>query len=329
MKKLLLSCFIAIAVLGTGCHKDEEFEAQKYGIKNTEVKGIGFVQSNYSEAILADATPQVIRSVQVGLSANELPKTPMNYTVVVSPTLIPAGTTLLPASAYTFKATNTVPAGTYNAPFEIIIPNASLLNSNITYGIAFTLTSADNGYAVAQNSRTFSMSINIKNKYDGVYSNTGTFVDFINAAFTGNYPLTYRLVTTGPSSVDVQLLVNGTWAPAYLFLNNGGGTFFGSYGLTMTFNPSAGDIISDLHNYYGDPTKSMTPVGDPSLGSGAPNFASANTRRAVLDPTGINKYDNATKVIRIKHFLIQTNQSTGPNPRSAFNETWTYIGPRP
>lgn len=328
MKKLLLSSLIALSILGTGCLKDKDYEDEKYGTLNTEVKGISFVRSIYPEAILADATPQTISTVQVGLSANELPKTSMSYTVAVAPTLIPAGTTLLPASAYTFKATNTVPAGTYNAPFEVVILNASLLNSNIRYGIAFTITSADNGYTVAQNSKVFSMSINIKNKYDGVYSNAGTFVDFVNAAFTGNYPLTYRLVTTGPSSVDVQLSVNGTFSPAYLFLNNGGGTFFGSYGLTMTFNPAT-DVISDLHNYYGDPSKPMTAVGDPSTGSGAPLFISSNTRRAVLDPTGTNKYDNATKTIRIKHFLIQGNQPTGPNPRSAFNETWTYIGPRP
>lgn len=329
MKKILLSCLVAFALLGTGCHKDEQYEAQKYGILNTEVKGLGFVKSIFSEALLADATPQKILSVEVGVSSNELPKTAINYTVVASPTLIPAGTTLLPASAYTFKSTNTVPAGAVHSVFEIVLTNASLLNSNLTYGVAFTLTSADNGYTVAQNSKVVSISINIKNKYDGVYSNMGTFRDFVNAAFTGNYPLTYRLVTTGPSSVDVQLLVNGTYAPAYLFLNNGGGTFFGSYGLTMTFNPAAGDIISDLHNYYGDPSKPATAIGDPSLGTGAPNFASANTRRAVLDPTGINKYDNATKVIKIKHFIIQSNQSTGPNPRSALNETWTYTGPRP
>ncbi|RYZ35135.1 MAG: DUF1735 domain-containing protein [Sphingobacteriales bacterium] len=278
---------------------------------------------------MADATPQVIRTVQIGVSANNAPATPITYTAVASPTLIPAGTTLLPASAYTFPATGTIPAGAYSAPFEITITNASLLNSNLTYGLAFTLTSASDGYTIAENAKVITMKINIKNKYDGVYNVTGTFTDFVMpGVFTGNYPLTYRLVTTGPSSVDVQMLINSVWQPGYLFLNAGAGTFFGSYGLTMTFNPTS-DVISDLHNYYGDRTKALTSVGDPSLGTGAPNYVASNTRSARLDPTGVNAYFPATKTIRIKHFMIQTNQPTGPNPRSAFDETWTYTGPRP
>ncbi|MFN0081670.1 MAG: hypothetical protein ACKVOM_04060 [Ferruginibacter sp.] len=276
MKKLLLSSLVALSILGTGCLKDKDYEDQKYGIQNTEVKGIGFVQSNVIVALLANATPQTITSAQVGLSANDVPKAGMNYTVVASPSLIPAGTTLLPSSAYTFKASNSVPAGTYNAPFEIVVPNASLLNSNLSYGVAFTITSADNGYIVAENSKVVAFTINVKNIYDGIYSVVSGNVtrytapgvvenpSTLNGSLAGNPDVI--LSTSGPSSVAIPIAGQA----GGLRWGNGSGSFVaGVDGITLTVNQTS-NLVSSVSaanatfgnwvgrpNYYDPATKTF------------------------------------------------------------------------
>ncbi len=337
MKKILVSALsvIALAVLGTGCLKDKDFEDQRYGTVVGDARAVSFPQSRSANSITYGVVSSITsQDIQGPIIAIEGPtqSSDVNVTLQVNDALVTADPTLtvLPASEYTLDLTRTIPAGAvYDSAFMITLPNSSNLDPNLIYAIGLTIASADNGFSVASNMRNLVLKFTVKNKYDGVYTITGTYVDNSNANFSGRYPLEYRLVTTGPASVDVQLLVNGSWDPAYLFSNNGAGSFYGSYGLTMTFDPTTDDII-DLHNYYGDPSKAITAVGNPSLGSGAPNFASSNGRRAVLDPTGLNNWDGsgATPIITIKHFMLQP--SVVPvGPRVELDEVWEYTGPRP
>ncbi len=326
MKKIILSSLVATAVFVSGCLKDKDFDDHVYGTGASGSKGIGFKNTSFKLALSADATPQVLTSVIVGINADRQPATDVSYTVVSTPSLLPTGVTVLPASAFTIASPGTVKAGQYFDTLEVTLTNASLLNPNLTYGIGLTLTGADAGYTIQGNGNTAVITFNVKNKYDGVYTVTGTMVDLSNATFSGRYPLEFELVTVGPSSVDVKMVINGALVPGYLFSAAGAGSFFGSFGLTMTFDPVT-NTISDLHNYYGDPTKSANDIGNPALGSGAPNYAASNTRRATLDPTGLNKWDPATKIISIKYFMLQP--SVVPvGPRVTFNESWKYVRAR-
>ena len=81
-------------------------------------------------------------------------------------------------------------------------------------------------------------------------------------------------------------------------------TYYGSFGLIINFDAS--DNVSSLSNYYGQP--------------------SGNGRSANVDPSGINKYDPATKTIKIKYWMDQPSVVT-PH-RTYFNETWKFVGPR-
>ncbi|MEJ7625348.1 MAG: hypothetical protein WKF35_00680 [Ferruginibacter sp.] len=220
--------------------------------------------------------------------------------------------------------TVTFAPGEFAKQIDVVVPNATVLDPSSLYGLGFRILTATQGVITKNN--VLIISVGAKNKYDGVYNVTGTFSDITNPMFFGSYPKEIFLVTTGASSVDVKITVNGELAPAYLFLNGTAGTFYGSFGLTMTFDPAT-DVITDLHNYYGDPSKAATGVGNPASGTGAPLFAASNTRRAVLDPSGINAYDAATKTVRIKYFLVQPS-AVPVGPRSFFNEVWTYTGPR-
>lgn len=211
---------------------------------------------------------------------------------------------------------------------KINIPNATLFDPSSTYAFPFTIISVSPDNTIS-NSHSIISLIGAKNDYDGVYEVTGSFVDYTNATFMGYYPNEYHLVTTGASSVDVKQEINGAYVPGYLFLTSPTqGSFYGAYGLTMTFDPST-NLISDLHNYYGDPTKAPNAIGNPAQGSGAPLYQAVgpNFRRAVLDPTGVNHYDPASKTVTIKYWLVQANTSPG-NPRAVMTETWRYIGSR-
>jgi len=225
--------------------------------------------------------------------------------------------------------TFTFAPGEFAKEIYITIPNATVLNPSSLYGMAFTITSADaDGVITSQKSKV--VEIGAKNDWDGIYSQEGTFVDLINAAFTyWGAPQEYALVTAGASTCVVNNNDLNTGYPGYLFLNGGSGTYYGSYGLVITFNPATG-AISDLHNYYGDPAFPATGGGNPATGSGAPLYSASNTRRAVLDPSGVNAVQG-NKDILIKHWLVQPNAVAGfpaPYIRSTFDERWTYVGPR-
>ncbi len=341
MKKILVSSLsvIALAVLGTGCLKDKDFEDGRYGTVVGDARAVSFPQSRSASSItygvVSSSSTQDISGPIIAIEG-PTQSSDVNVTLQINDALVTADPTLtiLPPSEYTIDLTRTIPAGAvYDSAFKITLPNSSNLDPNLIYAIGLTIASADNGFAVASNMRNIVLKFTVKNKYDGVYTITGSYVDNSNAAFTGRYPLEYRLVTTGPASVDVQLLVNGSWDPAYLFSTaTGAGSYYGNYGLTMTFDPVTDEII-DLHNYYGDPSKALTAVGNPAAGTGAPQYWSGppSIRRADLNPTGINAWDGtgATPVINIKHYMFQTTFGGGVTPRVELDEVWEYTGPRP
>ena len=239
----------------------------------------------------------------------------------------------LPNSFYTLPATGlviTIPKGQREASL-VIKTNAIIYNTSTTYAKYFAIKSVDKaGYIISQNFGSYFTQLGAKNKYDGLYEVTGTFVDVTNATFVSNYPRTYHLVTTGANTVDVRQQINTSIDCGYLFLAGTGGSFFGNFGVSLTFDLNT-DVITDARNYYGVTSNAANQVGNPALGTGAPLFAASNTRRAVLDPSGINAYNANTKAIDIKYFMLQPSiPATLPSSiRCRFSENMVYIGPRP
>ncbi len=270
--------------------------------------------------------PYTVTDVKIKLDSTFSSDVTVN--ISENPGLLSTGMTPLPAGSISIPTSVIIPAGSLSVSVPIILTNTSLLTLGTVYGYGLTINSVSTG-VVNIDAKHLLVRLKIRNKYEGVYNVTGTFSDIINPSFTNSYPLTYHVVTTGPSTLDVKIFINGEYIPGYLFnTGTGGGAFYGSFGLTITFNPNT-DVIADLYNYYGDPTKPATSVGNPALGTGPPLFMASNTRRATLDPTGVNAYDAAGSIIRIKYFMIQPSMPTGTNPRSFFDETWTYVGPLP
>ena len=219
----------------------------------------------------------------------------------------------------------------------ITIPNATLLNPSALYGLGFTVLTANAGGKISTQ-KSLVVEIGAKNAYDGIYAVTGPMVELTgqpwyqwnNPAISG-FPAANggaweaHLVTSGGSTC---FLVDQTiWGCCgHPMLNGSANSGFGSYGLVVNFNPAT-NVVSRVHNYYGDPSYgAATSLGSPAAGSGAPLFSASNTRRAELDPSGINAVQG-NKDILIKYFMVQS--SVVPvGPRITFDEKWKYLGPR-
>ncbi len=204
----------------------------------------------------------------------------------------------------------TIKAGTQTTWISVEIDSLASVDVTQKYMIAISLTSTSaTDVPLTSNRNSVLLCMVIKNKYDGIYTVTGTMVDHVNALLTGNYPCTFQLRTSGANQCYVYDMTPGIVDIYHSIRNNGSLSLYGLFGLVVDFNPDGSGNIVDVVNYYGQPA--------------------SNTRSAELDPSGTNAWDPSTKNIAIKYFMIQTNQSTGAGPRTEFNETWTYVGPRP
>lgn len=134
------------------------------------------------------------------------------------------------------------------------------------------------------------------------YSVAGTMIDY-TGTFTGNYPQEIVLEKSGTN--QGTMIPKALGIPGHLIYSMANASYYGNFGIVVTIDPSTYKITA-MTNHYGQP--------------------STNGRSAVLDPSGINALDPATKTIRIKYWMDEPAVYT-PH-RTAFDETWTYLGPK-
>jgi len=216
-------------------------------------------------------------------------------------------------------------SGDFVKEIAIRIPNAQVLNPSRLYALGFTITGVTADSKISFE-KSLVVEIGAKNPWDGVYLMSGTFADVTQpTAWTYIGDQQYSLITVSANKCVVRNDDLNGGIPGYIFSNAGAGTYYGAYGLVISFD-AATNKISELYNYYGDPALPATAGGNPAAGSGAPLYASSNGRRAVLDPSGVNAVQS-NKDILIKHWMVQP--SVVPvGPRSSFNERWKFLGPR-
>jgi hypothetical protein len=230
---------------------------------------------------------------------------------------------ILPTNVY-----NTVPAasgGKYTLTFNpgeiqktitLNIPNAYQLDFGKQYALGYVMKVISGPGLVSETSGdSLICQILPKNVYDGVYTVTALspMVDVLNSGLTGYYPFTYHLITTGANTCDAYLIDvenDGYWDGYYHPITSGGAmSVYGSFGLTLTFDPTTGAVTS-LTNPWGNPP--------------------SNTRMPALDPSGVNKWDSQSKNITLKYWMKQPSLVPDPpNIRTSYDEFWTYKGKRP
>lgn len=218
---------------------------------------------------------------------------------------IPVPTAALTVASYDV----TIPAGQREADWSFTIDANQLPNSISTmYLLPVRIQSAENSVVVSGNFGTKLVRVLARNKFDGIYTVTGTLTDLGAATITGNYPMTIKLVTSSSFTCTVEEPAAAAYGSPPIFHSiKSGGAFsvYGSFGMVITFDAS--NNVASMINYYGQPA--------------------SNGRSAALDALGVNKYDPAAKKVTVKYNMFQP--SVIPvGPRVIFDEVWTYTGPR-
>lgn len=140
------------------------------------------------------------------------------------------------------------------------------------------------------------------NKFDGRYQISGTIVDKTEPQIASPGPKEYHLKTLNDTEIEMfspDLTISG-----HLISHGGSLSYYSRFSVIVKFDLATNKILS-IRNGYGQP--------------------SDNGRSAVLDPSGVNTWDPVTKNIKIKYWMDETGV---PGHQTAFDETWTYIGPR-
>ncbi|MBK0379916.1 DUF1735 domain-containing protein [Mucilaginibacter segetis] len=211
---------------------------------------------------------------------------------------------LMPASVYTLPSSVTIKSGERKAVIDVTFKTANF-DLNESYILPLRIASVSSGN-ISSNYGTILVAVNAKNKYDGIWTSTGTMVDNTTASLTGFYPYDYQMITQSATAIAA---FDPVYFGTYIHMIKSGGNVsgYGSFSPVFTFDDSG--KITSVVNIYGQPA--------------------GNGRSAAIDPTGENKITSGTPgtpgcVFKVKYFLLQP----GTTIRTTFNETWTYQGPR-
>jgi hypothetical protein len=199
-------------------------------------------------------------------------------------------------------------AGDFGKPVNIVVPSAGSFDFSKNYALAFKVLSVTGtGTLSASIKDTIVCEILAKNRWDGIYDVTGTFVDYVTAAWTGYYPKIVQLRTTGALTVSKYDTDFGVYT--YIFDLDGTGNSVSQFGAwTPCFVFDANNNVVNVINSTTDPLpRQRTAVM--YTGAGA-----------------INKYNATTKTMDVSYQMSQLNVS--PVLRCLVVEQYVYKGPR-
>jgi hypothetical protein len=190
---------------------------------------------------------------------------------------------------------------------RITLPYSGHFDFSAHYALAFTVLSVSgSGTLSAGVKDTIVCEILAKNKWDGIYTVTGTWVDYVydggGTSYTNDYPITVQLRTIGATTC-ARYDADGA---SYGYVFNGGTSAFGAWTPSFVFDND--NNVVDCVN---------TSVDSPARG------------RACYLYTGegaINKWNASDKSMDVSFGMFQLNVS--PQYRSLMVEHYVYKGPR-
>jgi len=320
LKCLLLSC--SVMVLLNACVKD------KYTGNQTGDAGPSYVRITeaqvYSQFFAPFTTINPVTMFSVRRDAANSSVLQGTNTVVltdITATYLAAHTSLpysaMPSTLFTLGSQPGVVASTGGLTLTFgpgdfaknIVYNINGANVDLSkqYAVVYTISNTG-GLTRKAGLDTILSTVAIKNKYDGVYTTSGTMVDVSNATFTDitnllGGPNTYELRTTSANTVDVyDTYIGGVYVG---FDAAGSGSYYGTFGVQLAFDLST-DKITAVTNKYG---QAVPP---------------ANGRTARLDPTGtVNAYESGK--ITIKYNMCQPSVvPVAPYVRTTWDQVWKY-----
>jgi len=195
--------------------------------------------------------------------------------------------------------TVTLAPGEFAKPINIIIPDATVLDPSETYGLGFTIMSADaNGVLSAL--RTVVIEIGAKNKYDGIYEMHSIHN---RSPYQFNFVTEMHMVTTGASTVRFY------WPDAGSFGHPIGTSpttlswYGAAIGPAVVFDPAT-NLVTDVYNAGG----------------------TVAIRLATPPAAPVSRYDEATRTMYIYwYYFTGANQDFS---NRGWSDTLYYVGPR-
>ncbi len=229
-------------------------------------------QKGLNNKYIADTTAAGI----AGTAKKDYPSPPTHYE-------------LLPPAAYSIPSyKTTIPAGQRFGTIHISV-NSSIIDLSKAYVIPLTITDAS-GQRLSSNFKTVLYAVQIKNKYDGVYSMKGYILRAGDSKLTGFFSgISESVATTGANSVGNIIQY---WA--------GAGATGG--GITGGINPILFAVDPGTYKVTVSSQINATLVGDPGYD---------------------NRYDPTTKT-----FYVSFYWNAGKTSRDV-TDTLVYQGPRP
>jgi len=205
------------------------------------------------------------------------------------------------------KITLVFDAGEFVKNIIVNLPSSASFDFSKAYALTFKLFEVTGTGVISEDAgQTIVCQILAKNGYDGVYTVTGTFVDYVTPAWVAAYPKTVELRTTGSNSVSKWDKDYATFG--YVFFTDATKATTSSYGaFTPVFSFDASNNVS---------VSNSTPPSAP------------RNRRAILytGAGSINKWVPASKTFDITYQLSQDD--VVPVLRNLITEHWVRTGPR-
>jgi Domain of unknown function (DUF1735) len=332
MKKILnnLAVLLSFTVIVSSCTKgfddnfDYSYEEKTVMIDHGALKDANGMQFSGIEFTPPSSGIGELDLGSISLSTAKTTETIITIKLVTNNTLISNYNTTnftayepMPLNALNLTQTYTIPAGQKRVPIKAVF-NTNLADLSKQYALGLSIASVEgaDGYQINPVYKDCLYGLVVKNKYDGLWKiKTGsTLNDVANAALTQKPDALIALVTAGPSAVIMYNMetIQPAWfnQPFHPILS---GTAFSVYGgWAPIFNFNSSDAITSVTNYYGNPNP-------------------ANTRGAVIDPSGLNNFtvSGTAKTIKVKYIMTQPSSVPAPpNHRVFFDETLEYTGPR-
>lgn len=312
--RLIMSALL-VSVGLTSCLNDDMIDDQKYGLINLNANKIIEIPADASHEISMTFKPTdglkevVIGEVRLAAESPAAEDVVVNLTASKSAEILGASVALFPLNKIQVPASVTIPKGQRSIPLVVKI-STEVLTDNPQYIAVSVATVNNSGYIISGNFGHLTLNLKAKNKYEGRYVLTGK-MDYlpnlasylhITTAFEGE-PYTVQLKTVNGRKLKFY---DELTREDYLYpmaVGGGGTSAWGSFCPIFEFDDN-GNVVA-VTNSYGQPA--------------------SNTRSAVLDPAGVNKYDAATKSFQVSYYMVQPSAvATAPHYRCHMVETYTF-----
>lgn len=307
MKKILSAFLLGTALFTAGCDKEKIFFEDEldgaqtgagFGLPNQEPIDLAVEGSNTSYTETINAFVDNNGSANLTLAVDESLVTAYNE---ANGTEFP----VMPADVYNLPTSISVSGGKGSADATFDITKLLTYGTSFAIGVKITGASGGTSYVLPGNSQKVII-VQVKNKYDGVYTWTVTTRGWaaynISDGLTKQYPGTFDIITSGASSVDIFSSARGdNLLPA--FDATGAATAFGATSPRFKFDPATDKVIA-VTNILPDDGRGRTLKVDP-------------------DPSKDNYYDAATGTIYSSFIMSQIGR-----PDQYFDVVLNYVGSR-